>query len=59
MNPAPSIGMLEGGRPNALPCASGVYRFAFASSLSDLELDADGGTYLIGVVRHYVLKAEP
>jgi hypothetical protein len=56
----PSIGMLgkSVGQPNVLPCDSGAYECVLASPLSDLELDADGGFYVIGRLQHYTLAAE-
>ncbi len=61
MNPAPvpSIGLLwVEGKPNTLPCDGGVYACVLAPSLIDLELDANGGEYVVGTLRHYTLNAE-
>jgi hypothetical protein len=61
MNPAPvpSIGMLgDDGQPIIMPCAGGVYECALASSLTDVELDADTGLYIIGRPRHYCMSAK-
>jgi hypothetical protein len=64
MNPAPvpSIGLLDDGasvgQAKRLPCDGGMYACVLAPAFSDLELDADGGFYVIGGPNHYTLSAE-